>query len=95
MRYLLLIILSSCAIKHHVQMGDIDRPVDKKLQPFDIKVSETGVNLKQASEIVSSVTKDNKRAEKIQEIISLFQMGPRTGNLIFNEKYADIIPKLV
>lgn len=91
-----LMLLSSCAIKHHVQLSDIDKtPRGKKARPFKVILSETGVNLKQAAQIISAVTKDNQRAEKLQEIISLFQMGPRTGNHVFNDKYADVIPALI
>lgn len=94
-KILVLLFLTSCAIKHHVQVGDIDRVPGKSLKPFKILLSETGVNLKQAAQLMSAVTRDNQRAEKVQEIISMFQMGPRTGNHVFDEKYADIVPKLV
>ena len=89
------IILSSCAISHHVQVGDIVRTGKGKLTPFDIKLSQTGVNIKEAANVVSAVTKDNNRAQKIAEIIALFQMGPKTGNPVFNEKYADQVPKVI
>lgn len=94
-KLLLLLFLSSCAIQHHVQVGDIDRMPGAKLIPFDIKISETGVNVKEAGNIISGVTKDNDRAKKIADIIAMFQMGPKTGNPVFNEKFADVIPKLV
>lgn len=89
------ILLSSCAIRHHVQVGDIVRSGKGKLVPFDIKLSETGVNVKQAGDLLSAATKDNDRAKKLAEIIALFQMGPKTGNPVFNEKYADAVPKAI
>ncbi len=89
------ILLSSCAIKHHVQVGDIERVPGKKLVPFKLLVSQTGVNLKEGASIISGITRDNGRASQAAEIISLFQMGPRTGQLVFNEKYADVVPKLI
>lgn len=91
----LLFLLLSCAIKHHVQVGDIERLPEKKLKPFQVIISETGVNLKESAKVVGAVTKDNGRAEEIQNIISLFQMGPRTGNSVYNEKYADAIGNLI
>ena len=91
----LVLLLSSCAIKHHVQVSDIERIPGKKAVPSTVLISETGVNLKEAANLTSAVTKDNGRAQKIQEIIGMFQMGPRTGNPIYNEKYADIIPELL
>ncbi len=93
---ILLLLVSSCAIKHHVQVSDIDKtPPGKKARPFKVILSETGVNLKEAAKIISAVTQDNQRAERIQKIIAMFQMGPRTGNHVFNEKYADVIPELI
>lgn len=89
------ILLSSCAIKHHVQLGDIERVPGKKLVPFNLLLSQTGVNIDEAAGIISGVTRDNGRAKDIAAIISLFQMGPRTGELVFNEKYADAVPKLI
>ena len=88
-------LLSSCATKHHVQLGDIERVPGKKLVPFTVLLSQTGVNIKEAASIVSGVTRDNGRAQEIASIISLFQMGPRTGQMVFNEKYADAVPKLI
>lgn len=96
MKYLIFIfLLSSCAIRHHVQVSDVIRKSSAKLRPFNVKVSATGVNVKEAGELASFVTKDNDRAREIAEIIALFQMGPRTGNPVFEEKYADIVPKLI
>ena len=81
--------------KHHVQVGDIERQKDQTLTPFDIKLSETGVNLKEAGKLISAVGNDGGQAKKIANIISMFQMGPRTGNHVFNDKYADVFPELI
>lgn len=89
------LLLSSCAIQHHVQVGDIERTRHSQLRPFDIKVSETGVNVEEAGDILSGLTRDNGRAKEIADIIAMFQMGPKTGNPVFNEKFADIIPSLI
>ncbi len=93
--FFVLLVLSSCAIKHHVQVGDIERIPGKKLTPFDIKLSETGVNFKEAGNIISAVGRDGGKSEKIAEIIGYFQMGPKTGNGVFDEKYADVVPELI
>ena len=93
--FAIMMIISSCAIKHHIQVGDIERVPGKKLIPFKVLLSETGVNIKEAGKLISAVTNDQNRGEKIAQIISLFQMGPRTGNLIYNEKYADVLPELI
>lgn len=88
-------ILSSCAIKYHVQVGEIERVPNRKLVPFTVLVSENGYNLNEAGDIISSATRDNNRASEIAGIIGLFQMGPRTGNIVFSEKYADVVPSLI
>lgn len=94
-KLLMFVFMASCAIKHHVQVGDIYNPPGKKLKPFKILLSETGVNVKQAGKLLSAVTKDNQRSSKIAETLAMFQMGPRTGNHVFNEKYADLVPELI
>jgi hypothetical protein len=33
--------------------------------------------------------KSRQQAGQLSEIISMFQMGPRTGNLVFNDTYAE------
>ena len=91
----LLILLSSCAVSHHVQVGEIERPKGKDLKPFEILVSETGFNVQEAGELMSAVTKDQGRSQEIANIIALFQVGPTTGKQVYNEKYADVIPDLI
>lgn len=75
--------LSSCAVLHHVQVGSIDntQAPEEIVTPFDIKVSETGVNTDEAG----SLSNQNE----IATAIALFQMGDRTGNPVYNEKYAE------
>jgi len=88
------ICLSGCAVLHHVQIGDLDNR--GKLRAFDIKVSETGINLDEAAEIGKAVSRKNSQViEDINAIISLFQMGPRTGNMVFNDKFAEGVIDLI
>lgn len=94
-KVLALLLLASCAIKHHVQVGDIERKPGKKLKPFEVLISETGVNIEEAGKVISALTKDNDRASEIAKTVAMFQMGPRTGNHVFNEKYADVVPELI
>lgn len=88
--------LSSCAILHHVQVSDIDNRTHGR--SFSVKVSETGINLSEASSITKKMT--NSQAAKndmdaISNMIAAFQMGPRTGNITFNQAYAESILALV
>ncbi len=92
MRFLpILLLLSSCAMIHHVQVGDVESKKGYVRMPFEMKVSETGVDFRQAGKVAQLVS-NNKAGNQIKEIadiIALFQMGPRTGKPIFNDKYAD------
>lgn len=84
--------VSGCAIMHHTQLGEIDSRVVKKGRRFQILVSETGFNLDEAAAIGKAMTQHQKTRDDIaavQAIIGLFQMGPRTGNQVLTDAYAD------
>ncbi len=88
-------ILPSCAVLHHVQVGELDNR--GKLRKFDVKVSETGVNLDEARDVANALTRGrhSKALDDANAILSLFQMGPRTGNIVFNETYAENLVDLL
>ncbi len=77
---------------HSTQLGEIDSRVVLKGRKFQVLVSETGFNLDEVAGILRQTTThagtQNQIAE-VQAIIGLFQMGPRTGNQVMNETYAD------
>ncbi len=77
---------------HSAQLGEIDSRVVSKGRRFQVLVSEMGFNLDEAGSILRHSTNhvgtQNQIAEA-QAIIGLFQMGPRTGNQVMNETYAD------
>lgn len=89
---LTLLLTSGCVQLHHVQIGEIDNRNGYVKKPFDIKVSELGFNLEEAGSVARAMNGGSKRAQKdvkqIQDIISLLQMGPKTGNPVFVEDYA-------
>ena len=88
-KLLALVALSGCAYLHHAQVGDIDNRANIKKTRFDIKVSETGVNLEEAGKIAKSVGgRAGGEADDILAIVRLFQMGPTTGNPVYNAAYA-------
>ncbi len=101
MRFILItsiVFLNGCAILHHYQMDSIDSATVLKGQKFEILVSETGVNLQELTDTANLFTQSRKGQGDMQranEIISLFQMGPRTGNMVFNEKYADSVMRAI
>lgn len=92
-----LLLFSSCAQLHHVQIGDIVSHPDYTLQAFDIKVSETGFNIDEAAKTSSIFLDKNnsKNAKDIADAIGLFQMGPRTGNPVFTKDYAKNLLQLI
>ena len=84
-----------CAILHHVQVGEVDGR-EGSMVPFEVMVSETGVDIGEAGRIAKSTnTKAGNDANNIAEIIALFQMGPRTGHPIYNERYAEKLVYLI
>lgn len=84
------LLLFSCAQLHHVQIGEVVSHPDYVQKPFDIKISETGVNIDEAKNISKVfMNKDQQKdAENVAGIIGLFQMGPRTGNPVYVKDYA-------
>ncbi len=88
------LIPASCAVLHHVQVGDVNDDEKFTLKPFEIKVSEDGVDFEEAGKIAKAFT-GSKAAKKdidgVTDIIQLFQQGPRTGVPVFSETYAQNI----
>jgi hypothetical protein len=83
--------MGACAQLHHVQIGDIDND-EGDLTPFELMVSETGINIDEAASIGKAMVRDQGSQEAIstiQTIIALFQYGPRTGNLVYSDTYTD------
>lgn len=92
------LLLNGCAVMHHTQIGEIDSKMVSYGQRFEILLSETGINLEEGAAILKGLTSHKKTSGdigKAQDIISMFQVGPRTGNQIFNDKYADPIFNLL
>ena len=87
----LMVCLLGCSSLHSTQVGNIDSQTVLNGKRFEILLSETGVNLKEAAEIVTAVAGADKGKEAgvISDIIALFQMGPRTGNPVFDDAFSD------
>ncbi len=84
------IALSGCAHLHHVQIGQIDNRKALIDVPFEILMSETGVSTEDVAAIARATrTNAGKDAGNVAAIIGLFQMGPRTGNPVYSERYAE------
>ncbi len=86
-----------CVVKHHAQFGEIDGRGGLGRR-FEVKVSETGVNLSEASSVAKSLTRSKaaqKDIETVRDIISMFQMGPKTGNIVFHDDYAEKLLSMI
>lgn len=83
--------ITGCAHLHHAQVGQVDNRTAKAVAiPFEIKVSETGVSVEEAGRIARATNSNaGDRGGNIAAIIGLFQMGPRTGNPIYDARYAE------
>lgn len=95
---LVLLLSSGCAIMHHTQVSEVDSKIVLSGKRFEILVSEVGVNFKEIGNLAQSLTRHKKTGsdiKNVQEAISLFQMGPRTGNPVFTDLYADKIFRLL
>ena len=97
LKIMTILFLSSCAQLHHVQIGEIDNNPKFVQKPFDIKLSEVGVDIQEAGRITKALAgKDsNNEAKQIADIIALFQMGPRTGNPVYEKGYAKNLIQLI
>ena len=80
-----------CAVLHHAQVGEIDSKVVLTGEYFEIKMSEVGYDVGEIVEVAEALTrsKGDEDEGSIADIIELFQMGPKTGNPVFDDAYAD------
>jgi hypothetical protein len=94
MALLALCAVSGCANLHSVMIGE-RRIAPAGGQDFDVKVSETGFNVKEASEVVQAIGGRNsgagKAAKTVNNLYDLVSFGPVTGNPVMDTKYADSI----
>ena len=90
---LVIMILPSCAYVYQVQIGDIDDRESFEPTPFVIRVSETGVNLGEVGAIAQALGSDS--GKEGAEFLKMFQMGPTTGNPVYNERYAEDLLLLI
>ena len=85
--------LFGCATLHRAQLDEIDGQ-HAHLVPFEIHVSETGVNTKAIGQIASFAMKSSKPSQ-IASIVGLFQYGPKTGNVVYDDQFADVIAETI
>lgn len=91
---LLSLVNFGCAILYHVQVGTIDNRSGDAAIPFEILISETGVSTEEIGKLANAANKagggsGDSAVGDAAAIISMFQVGPRTGNQVYNQRYAE------
>lgn len=86
---LVLALAAGCARLDHVQIGSIDQS-QGELVPVSVRLSETGFDATAAAEIgrIASSGKTAENFKQLRDILALLNMGPRTGNPVFDDTYA-------
>jgi len=89
----LILICSGCARLDHIQISDIDQS-QGDLRPISVKLSDTGFNASEAVAITSELAQSESAKENLGDlaaILALINMGPSTGNPVYNDRYAENI----
>lgn len=84
------IAMAGCARLDSVQIGSIDQ-TQGDLTPISVRFSETGFDAAAAAEI-GRIASDGQAAdnfEDLRNILALMNMGPRTGNPVYDDQYAE------
>lgn len=90
---LLILFSSACARLDYVQISDIDQS-QGPLKPISVKVSNTGVDAAGIVDISRDLTRSLSAKEDLADlglILTLINMGPSTGNPVYNDRYAEDI----
>ncbi len=79
-----------CARLDQMQMGSLDQS-QGKLTPVSFSVNELGLDMAGGAEIARQLTKGqaSQNAQAVRDILALINMGPRTGNPVFDDSYSD------
>lgn len=74
-----LALLPGCIQLHNVQVGDVVGQGKK----ITVEVSDLGVDMERSVKLAGRMANRDKDAGNLNAIISLFQYGPRTGNIVY------------
>ncbi len=87
------LLIGGCSQLHHVHIGEIDQS-QGALTPFTIEVNELGFDAAKAAEIGSEVAKSASTSDDLEFvafILAISNFGPKTGNPVYNDTYAEKI----
>ena len=85
------LLIGGCSQLHHVHIGDIDQS-QGPLTPFTIQVNELGFDAAKAAGIGAGAAKSastSKDLELVAFILAISNFGPKTGNPVYNDAYAE------
>jgi hypothetical protein len=85
--------ITGCSTLHRAQLDEIDAR-QGSLRPFEIHVSETGISTR-AIGTIASVAAHSARPAQLAGIISLFEFGPKTGEVVFDDTFADNVAEQI
>lgn len=90
----LLFLLTSlgCMKMHAIQVGEIDSAVIQEGERFEIKLSAIGFSTEDLGEFAKMAAKSQEGQDTVSlvsDLIELSQSGPRTGEPVFNPRFAD------
>ncbi|MCP5325204.1 MAG: hypothetical protein H7A09_02615 [Oceanospirillaceae bacterium] len=93
MRWIVLLALvigsSGCARLDRVQIGDIDQSRGELVE-VEVQLSELGLNMAGIAETgrIATRGKASQDFKELRDILALINMGPKTGNPVFDDTYA-------
>lgn len=89
----LILVCSGCARLDHIQISDIDQSRGN-LKPISVKISNTGFNAAETVAIAGELAQSGRTKDSLGDlavILALVNMGPTTGNPVYNDSYAENI----
>lgn len=89
------LVAAGCARLDHVQIGDIDQS-QGKLKPISVAVSQTGFDASETASLAGSFADSSGAQDNwddLAAVLALINMGPTTGNPVYNDQYAQNIFK--
>ena len=85
------LLIGGCSQLHHVHISDIDQS-QGPLTPFTIQVNELGFDAAKAAGIGAGAAKSASTSEDlalVAFILAISNFGPKTGNPVYNDTYAE------
>jgi hypothetical protein len=85
------LLVGGCSQLHHVHIGDIDQS-QGTLTPFTITVNELGFDAANATKIGAGLAQSASTSDDLELvalILAISNFGPKTGNPVYNDAYAD------